>query len=194
MDEVKFVLIMGPQAVGKMTVGQALAKITGLRLFHNHETIELVRAKLSLDKAEGWALVKELRWSVFRHFARSGQEGMIYTGVWAFDEPEDREYYESIFALWREECPEVEIYIAELEADLETRLARNRTENRLLHKPSKRDFEWSDNDVRESTAKHRLSSLPGEITEANYLRLDNTHMSAEEAAGAIAEWFGLAAL
>jgi shikimate kinase len=32
----KFVLIFGPQAVGKMTVGQELAKITGLKLFHNH--------------------------------------------------------------------------------------------------------------------------------------------------------------
>jgi len=186
----KFVLIIGPQAVGKMTVGQALAARTNLKLFHNHETIELVRPLLSLGTMQGWDLVKELRWSVFRHFARSGQAGMIYTGVWAFDEPEDREYFEGIFALWREERPEIEIYIVELEADLEIRLARNRTENRLLHKPSKRDFEWSDNDVRESTAKYRMNSLPGEITEANYLRLNNTHMSAEEAAEAITERFG----
>ncbi|MCL2301126.1 MAG: AAA family ATPase [Firmicutes bacterium] len=187
----KFVLIVGPQAVGKMTVGQALAARTGLKLFHNHETIELVRPLLSLDRAEGWALVMELRESVFRHFARSGQAGMIYTGVWAFDEPEDRAYFEGIFALWREACPAVEIFIVELEADLETRLARNRTENRLLHKPSKRDFEWSDADVRGSAEKYRLNSLPGEITEPNYLRLDNTHLSAEEAAQAIAERFGL---
>ncbi|MDR2686221.1 MAG: AAA family ATPase [Oscillospiraceae bacterium] len=110
----KFVLVTGPQAVGKMTVGQELAKITGLKLFHNHEAIELVRPLLSSpDRAEGWAraLVKELRMSVFRHFARSGQEGMIYTMVWAFDDPRDRAYADEMFALWREECPEVEIYI-----------------------------------------------------------------------------------
>ena len=190
--QIKFVLIVGPQAVGKMTVGQALAARTGLKLFHNHETIELVRPLLSLATAEGWDLIKELRWSVFRHFARSGQAGMIYTGVWAFDEPEDRAYYEGIFALWREERPEAKIYIVELEADLETRLSRNRTENRLLHKPSKRDFEWSDADVRESAARYRLNSLPGEVTEANYLRLDNTNMSPEAAAEAIAERFGFA--
>ncbi|MCL2494838.1 MAG: AAA family ATPase [Oscillospiraceae bacterium] len=187
-----FVLIIGPQAVGKMTVGQALARLTDFVLFHNHVTIELVRGLLSLDKAEGWALAKELRMSVFRHFARSGQAGMIYTGVWAFDEPGDRLYYGDILALWREECPEVEIYIVELEADLATRLARNRTENRLLHKPSKRDFEWSDSDVRESDEKHRLNSLPGEITEPNYLRLNNTNMSAGEAAQAIVQKFKLA--
>ena len=38
----KIVLITGPQAVGKMTVGQELSKITNLKLFHNHMTIDLV--------------------------------------------------------------------------------------------------------------------------------------------------------
>jgi hypothetical protein len=36
------VFIVGPPAVGKMTVGYALAARTGLRLFHNHHTIDLV--------------------------------------------------------------------------------------------------------------------------------------------------------
>ena len=36
----KFILIIGPQAVGKMTVGQELAKMTGYKLFYNHMTIE----------------------------------------------------------------------------------------------------------------------------------------------------------
>ena len=38
----KLVILFGPQAVGKMTVGQELAKQTGLKLFHNHMTIDLV--------------------------------------------------------------------------------------------------------------------------------------------------------
>ena len=38
----KLVLIVGDGAVGKMTVGQELMKITDLRLFHNHMTIEHV--------------------------------------------------------------------------------------------------------------------------------------------------------
>ena len=37
----KFVLICGPQAVGKMTVGQELSKITDFKFMHNHETIDL---------------------------------------------------------------------------------------------------------------------------------------------------------
>ena len=187
----KFVLIIGPQAVGKMTVGQELAKITKLKLFHNHMTIELVRELLPLDAA-GWALVMELRESVFRYFARSEQEGMVYTGLWYFDDPMDHLYYNGILALWREERPDAEIFVVELEADFGERLRRNASENRLAHKPSKRDLAWSENDLRNSHEKHRLNSEPGEIIEANYLRLDNTRLSAEDTARAICEHFGWA--
>ena len=38
----KLLFLFGDAAVGKMTVGQELAKITDLRLFHNHMTIEPV--------------------------------------------------------------------------------------------------------------------------------------------------------
>ena len=39
----KFILLFGPQAVGKMTIGHELEKVTDLKLFHNHMTIELVK-------------------------------------------------------------------------------------------------------------------------------------------------------
>jgi len=35
----KFVIIFGPPAVGKMSVGHELANLTGLKLFHNHMTM-----------------------------------------------------------------------------------------------------------------------------------------------------------
>ena len=38
----KLIIITGPHAVGKMTVGQELAKITELRLFHHHMSIDVV--------------------------------------------------------------------------------------------------------------------------------------------------------
>ena len=37
----KLVVLFGPPAVGKMTVGRELERFTGLRLFHNHMTIDL---------------------------------------------------------------------------------------------------------------------------------------------------------
>ena len=36
------IILTGPQAVGKMTVGQQLETLTDLTLFHNHMTIDLV--------------------------------------------------------------------------------------------------------------------------------------------------------
>ena len=41
-NSMKFIIITGPQAVGKMTVGQELVKITNLKLLHNHMTIEVL--------------------------------------------------------------------------------------------------------------------------------------------------------
>ena len=52
------VIILGPHAVGKMTVGQELAKITDLRLFHNHMSIELAR-KLFAHSEKEWSVLNE---------------------------------------------------------------------------------------------------------------------------------------
>jgi len=38
----KLIFIYGPPAVGKLTVAQELAKITGYKIFHNHLTIDLL--------------------------------------------------------------------------------------------------------------------------------------------------------
>ena len=46
-----------------------------------------------------------------------------------------------------------DVAVVELVADLDTRLARNRTEHRLAEKKSKRDVEWSDNNVRECSRR-----------------------------------------
>jgi len=40
----QLVIIFGPPAVGKMTVGRALAERTGFKLFHNHMTSKLALA------------------------------------------------------------------------------------------------------------------------------------------------------
>ena len=36
----RLLLIIGPPAVGKMTVGREIARRSSFRLFHNHHTIE----------------------------------------------------------------------------------------------------------------------------------------------------------
>lgn len=47
------IMITGPQAVGKMTVEQELAKLTNFKLFHNHMSIDLVNNFFSYSTKEG---------------------------------------------------------------------------------------------------------------------------------------------
>lgn len=53
-----FVIIMGPHAVGKMTVGQELAKITGLRRFHSFMSIELTRKMFAPNEKKTFNFLK----------------------------------------------------------------------------------------------------------------------------------------
>ncbi len=185
----KFVIIFGPQAVGKMTVGQELEKITDLKLFHNHMTIELVFPYFSYGTPQGKRLVSLFRQEIFEEVAKSNLPGLIFTYVWAFDSKEDAEYIRKISELFTAHGGQV-CYV-ELEADLPERLKRNRSPHRLLHKATKRNVEWSEQDLLDSMNKHQLNSVPGEFTHEHYIRINNTHKSPEEVAEAIKKRFDL---
>lgn len=183
----KFVLIFGPQAVGKMTVGEELAKTTGLRLFHNHMTIELVSHFFSYGSEAGKRLVHLFRQEIFEEAAKSDLDGLIFTFVWALDQQEDWDYVENICNIFKSKGGS--IYFVELEADLEERLERNKSPHRLEEKPTKRNLEFSERNLRSSLEKYRLNSEDGEIKEENYLRINNTNLSAETVAQMIREKF-----
>ncbi len=182
----KLVLIIGSGAVGKMTVGQELMKRTGLRLFHNHMMIEPV-----LEIFGGWRgdVVGRLRRVILEEFVKSDCEGMIFTYMWAFDMPSDWEYVCGVAKLFEDNG--AEIYCVELVASQEIRIQRNRTENRLSNKASKRDLDFSTSLILKEDANHRLESREGEIPFANYIRIDNSRLSPEMAAQLIQEHFGL---
>lgn len=182
----KFVFLIGDAAVGKMTVGQELMKITGLRLFHNHMTIEPVIE--IFGKYDGKTIFR-LRDVIFEEFAKSDNYGMIFTYMWAFDQRSDWDYVEhvkDIFAPYG-----TEFYYVELIAPQSVRLQRNATENRLSNKASKRDVETSNARLVRDDEKYRCVSFDGEIPFENYLRILNENISAEDAAKMIKERFSL---
>ena len=82
----KVLFLFGNAAVGKMTVGQELMKITGLRLCHNHMTIEPVIE--IFGKYDGH-ITARLREVIFEEFAKSDNYGIIFTYMWAFEAQED---------------------------------------------------------------------------------------------------------
>ena len=108
----KLVIIIGPQAVGKMTVGQELQKKTGLKLFHNHMTIDLVSNFFSYSSPAGKRLVKLFRKEIFEEVAKSDLYGMIFTYMCDFSDREDWEYLEWLNEAF--ECNLSDIFFVEL--------------------------------------------------------------------------------
>lgn len=181
----KLLFLFGNSAVGKMTVGQEIMARTPLRLFHNHMIIEPV---LDVFSDFDGAAISEIREVIFRRFAASDNYGLIFTYMWAFDQQADWDYVASVREIFAPYG--TEFYYAELVADQQTRLARNRTENRLAHKASKRDLAASDARLLQADAHYRCESLPGELPFENYIRIDNTRLSPAEAAEQIIGRFG----
>ena len=79
----------------------------------------------------------------------------------------------------------------ELVAPQDVRLQRNTTENRLRHKPSKRNIDESNLRLLRDDSNHRCVSHDGEILFENYVKIDNTDMSAEVVAKMIKDKFSL---
>ena len=184
----KLVVIFGPPAVGKMTVGFELAKLTGLKLFHNHLTIELVLNFFDFSTPQFNLLVGEFRRRIFEEVAKSDLKGMIFTFVWAIDLESEREYIEKFCDIFREQ--NADIYFVELEADLEERLRRNESDFRLEQKPSKRSIETSKANLIHHEENYQLNTDGDFFYTENFLKINNTNLSAEEAARKIVEKFG----
>lgn len=183
----KFVIIVGPQAVGKMTVGHELEKTTELKLFHNHLTIELVNPFFDYSTEAGKRLVKLFRREMFEEFAKSDMYGVIFTFVWRFDVQVDWDYVEQMSNIF--ESKGGEVYIVELQADLEERLTRNKTPHRLEHKATKRNIKWSEEHLKSTAESNRLNSVDGEVKKKNYLKINNTQLSATDTAKIIQDHF-----
>ncbi|MDF2524852.1 MAG: shikimate kinase [Clostridiales bacterium] len=79
----------------------------------------------------------------------------------------------------------------ELVAPQEVRLQRNITESRLKHKVSKRDIEASNQRLINTDKNYRCDSNEGEILFDNYIKIDNSNLSAELVAKMIKERFDL---
>ena len=185
----KLVIIFGPQAVGKMTIGHQLESITDLKLFHNHMTIELVTPFFDYSTNEGKRLVRFFRQEIMTAVASSDLPGLIFTYIWEFNSKSDWEYIENLSALYRQN--DAEVCFVELEADLEERVRRNKTEHRLEHKPTKRNIEWSESQLLSTHKTSRMNSDVGEVTDPNYIRINNTNLEPIEVAEMIKTRFGL---
>ena len=181
--------VFGPPAVGKMTVGRAIADASGFRLFHNHHVIEPLLDVFEFETPEFQTLLTEFRQRVLEEAAAADVD-LVFTLVWGLDLPEDAA------AMRRHLAPFIDagrrIVMVELYADLETRLARNGTAYRLSEKKSKRDLAWSDDNVRELERYQMNTGAPSPADEViaafPHLRIDNTERTPEDVAAEVLAW------
>ena len=108
----KLVILFGPPAVGKMTVGQELEKITGLKLFHNHMSIELARNFFDFGTPAFNRLTNLFRFEIFKEVANSDLEGLIFTFVWAFGLEKEEAYVNSIVEIFEEAGADIHLIIS----------------------------------------------------------------------------------
>jgi hypothetical protein len=194
MGEGELLLIIGPPAVGKMTVGRAVCERTDFRLFHNHHTVEPLLEIFGFGTEPFNTLNGEFRRRVIQEAAAAGID-LIFTLVWNVEDPGDAAYVRRLIAPYLDAG--LRVCFVELYAGLEIRLQRNVGEERIDHKRSKRDLAWSDAHVRELDAAHVMNTRADRPTPATellsgfaHLRLDNSELTPVEAATRIVDWLG----
>ena len=182
------IFIIGPQAVGKMTVGHELSRTTGYKFMSNHQTIELLLPIFDYGTPSFQRLLFDFRVSIFEEVAASEISGFVFSCVSDFDSALDRGQTECYVAPFVRRGARV--LFVELEASFETRLERNGTEHRQHHKPSKRDTAFSEKLLREAE-DFRFKSKSGFPYSYPHLKINNETLSPQEVASEICAYFGL---
>lgn len=186
----KLIIIFGPMAVGKMTVGQKLEEITGLKLFHNHMTMDLISNFFPIGTPTNSRLKALFRLEILKEIAKSDQKGAIFTYLWKLDKQHADEFISKIIDIF--ETQGNEVYLVELEANQKERLERNKTSNRLKHKPTMRDTISSEKVLKEWDNNYELNTKPGQSFKyENYIKIDNSSLPPEEVAQKIKDEFDL---
>lgn len=190
------IVLIGPQAVGKMTIGKELEKKIDGKLLFNHQTIDLYADFLGFTR-ETFRLSDVTRINLFESFVKNPESNLtksiIFTVLINFDSPDDIDFLQRISTIFIK--AKQAVYFTALSADLETRLIRNTHEERLKAKPSKRDIEFSRNDLITSVENYRLDSTIEELKQlfpqVSSMTVDNTFLSPVEVADLIIKEFHL---
>jgi AAA domain len=183
------VIIFGPPAVGKMTVGLELERLTGFRLFHNHMTVDPVLRLFPLDSPPFRRLVQEFRQRIFEEFVLSGEPGLIFTFVWALEDSQDRDFVDRAMATFATHGAET--CFVELEATQAERLRRNETPLRMAEKRPQRDAVGSRAFLLEADLQFQMNTRGSFFYPERHLTIDNTELEPDAVATRIAGHFQL---
>ena len=84
------VCLIGPPAVGKLTVGQALCRQTGYQLFHGHVVADVLSPYFPFGTPSFVRLTGAWRGMFFAEALQAGLD-LVTTVAWRFDVPDEME-------------------------------------------------------------------------------------------------------
>ena len=188
------IVIIGAQAVGKMTVGRELEKQLDGKLLYNHQTIDLFANFLGYTPTT-FQLSDALRKMLFQafvdHLDTNPVRHLIFTVMIDFASTDDLAFLSDIAGIFSEVGESV--YFIELVADIAKRRERNHHPDRLAAKPSKRDLTFSMQDLETSAVNYQLASQEHQLAEhfpdVQTLQINNTDLSPENVAKQVLKVF-----
>ena len=177
--------IFGPQAVGKMTVGFEVQRLTGASLLHGHMLVDLLTEFFEVGSEPFVRLATAFRREIIEEAARAGTN-LVGTGVPPFGDPAVMCVIEDWADLVSSAGGEP-LYV-ELDAPLSVRLDRNRSELRRASKKT----DWASDEVMAALSEqHTTVAEAGVTLPGRHIVIDNSQLSASAAAEVIVAKFDL---
>jgi adenylylsulfate kinase-like enzyme len=176
----KLIYIYGPPASGKLTIATELSTLTGIPVFHNHLTRDIVKGIYGEDIDDHYELVDNLRRDVMGYCAKHGTS-LIFTYV--YEGSSDDENVKSFISAIEDHGGSVAF--VEVGASVEDLIARVDNDSRKVFRKL-----TSKSVMREITAD--MSKYSMNFVEP--LHINSSELSAEAAAAKIAEVLELARL
>lgn len=182
MPRSELVVLFGPPAVGKTTVGRELSALTGFKLYHGHLTMDALTEFFPYGSPSFLRLHRLTTLQILEEAAQQGLS-IILTCGWRFDDPSETAFNLAVAEPFRNRHGLV--HYVELWAPLSVRLERNGTEERLASKKT----DWSTREYLEQQDRAEARDSKGTLPLAlPFLRLETSHLKAGDAARRIVDY------
>lgn len=178
------VVLFGAPASGKAAIGARVAEALGYRFFHNHLTANPVAALFGWVTPKFGVVVDEVRELLFDHAASDPDiPGVVFTFVWAFNEPQDTATLERLCQKFVAQGGTV--HLVELRASLEARIGREGTPFRKRNKPNQDNLDEAAERQRQFAARYTMHSTETLPLPYPHLVIDTELMTEEESASQV---------
>ena len=187
----KVLFMWGPQKVGKMAIGNEIAKNTDYRVIYAHNLMGLHSKLFHIVYGRFLKVEMEIYFQILDELLTSDISGIILPKVRFLNRKGDNQLVDTILGKIR--AKNVPIYEVELYADLKARLKRYETQKRLQKKRSKRKSPIPERVLKELEKSNLQvnSSYPFGLVNENYLKIDTSHQTVAETAQQIIDQFHL---